>query len=157
MEQKLKELEDRIKKLENPTGLPSGLEQSMINRGFMKVEKAIQYTSQANLEWIELVVRTNNNNKSNILLTARPAGYIGAIKGVDISNDRLISESNNLYDGAQVNLISTGALPSPLSTAVTYYVVSSDGGSFKVSLTSGGTAINITDSGLGAHYWVFVT
>ncbi len=45
-----------------------------------------------------------------------------------------------------------GALPSPLAVNTTYYVVSSTGTSFKLSATSGGAEINITDTGTGRQF-----
>ncbi len=40
-----------------------------------------------------------------------------------------------------------GTIPAPLVDNTTYYVVSSDGITFKVSATVGGAAVNITDDG----------
>lgn len=51
----------------------------------------------------------------------------------------------------QIELFTTGTLPTGLSTNTTYYVVNSSGTTFNVSLTSGGAAINTTAAGSGTH------
>ena len=47
---------------------------------------------------------------------------------------------------------SGGSLPTGLSPLTDYYVVNVSGQTCKLSLTSGGTAIDITDAGEGLHY-----
>jgi uncharacterized phiE125 gp8 family phage protein len=47
---------------------------------------------------------------------------------------------------------SGGALPAPLVAGPTYYASNVAGNTFKVSATSGGAAIDITDAGTGSHY-----
>ena len=51
----------------------------------------------------------------------------------------------------QIELFTTGTLPTGLSTNTTYYVVNASGTTFNVSLTSGGAAINTTATGSGTH------
>lgn len=51
----------------------------------------------------------------------------------------------------QIELFTTGTLPTGLSTNTIYYVVNASGTTFNVSLTSGGTAINTTAAGSGTH------
>ena len=45
-----------------------------------------------------------------------------------------------------------GALPAGLATATDYYVISASGSTFKLSATSGGLEIDITDAGTGTHF-----
>lgn len=55
-------------------------------------------------------------------------------------------DDNRLY------LSTSDTCPTPLDTSTTYYVINSTGSSFKLSLTSGGAEIDITDSGVGTQY-----
>lgn len=47
---------------------------------------------------------------------------------------------------------SGGVLPAPLTAKKDYYVQSVVSGAYKLSLTPGGAAIDITDAGAGSHY-----
>jgi hypothetical protein len=58
---------------------------------------------------------------------------------------------NTLANNDRVRFTSTGTLPAPLSAATRYYVVQKSGNSFKVSLSSGGAEVDITDTGTGTH------
>lgn len=52
----------------------------------------------------------------------------------------------------RVYVTTSDTLPAPLDTTTTYYVVSASGLTCKLSLTSGGAAIDITTTGTGTHY-----
>lgn len=71
----------------------------------------------------------------------------------DASLDTCSAADHLLLDGTTVLLTTTGTLPAGLSGATTYFIISadSDAGTFQLSLTVGGAAINITDAGTGAH------
>jgi len=58
---------------------------------------------------------------------------------------------NNLPSGTPVRLTTTGALPTGLTTGVTYYVINASGTTCNLSLTFGGAAINTTGSQSGTH------
>lgn len=59
-------------------------------------------------------------------------------------------------DNQQVYVTTEDTAPSPLVPGTTYFVINSTGQSFKLSLTSGGAAINITTSGTGKQYIFFL-
>lgn len=61
--------------------------------------------------------------------------------------------SHNLVNGDIIALASTGTLPAGLNDATPYYIINATGTTFKVSLTLGGSAVNITDLGTGTHYY----
>jgi len=58
---------------------------------------------------------------------------------------------NRPENGCPVRLTTTGALPTGLSTGVTYYVVNSTGSTSNLSLTPGGSPIVTTGAGSGTH------
>jgi hypothetical protein len=63
-----------------------------------------------------------------------------------LTNDALFSVAHGLADGDRVQLFNVFAesLPTGLTEGTVYFVVSSTTNSFKVSLTSGGAAVDIT-------------
>lgn len=62
--------------------------------------------------------------------------------------------THGLTVGQKIRFFSTGALPSPLAIDTDYFVISSGftTTACKVSLTSGGSAVDLTDTGTGTHY-----
>ena len=70
---------------------------------------------------------------------------------VDTSTDIITSASHGLSDGTIVHVASTATLPTGLSANTVYYVISSTSSTFKLSLTSGGSAIDISSTGSGTH------
>ncbi|MFI6594974.1 hypothetical protein ACIBHX_01930 [Nonomuraea sp. NPDC050536] len=94
------------------------------------------------------------------------SGYLGwaplngTVKGffsVDttLSNDAVFSVAHGLSDGDRVILFNVFAetLPTGLTEGAVYYVVSSTTNSFKVSTSSGGSAVDITAVGGGEGYF----
>jgi hypothetical protein len=70
---------------------------------------------------------------------------------VDPSTDILtvITGQTRFFDTDQVTLGTSDTMPTPLVAGTTYYVRDSTETTFKLALTSGGVAINITDEGAG--------
>jgi len=62
-----------------------------------------------------------------------------------------VSSGDLPANNTQIELFTTGTLPTGLSVNTTYYVVNSSVTTFNVSLTSGGAAINTTAAGSGTH------
>lgn len=64
-----------------------------------------------------------------------------------------VADGHGLEAGAPVSFSTTGALPTGLTAATTYYVVASGltATEFSVSATSGGAAIETTGAGSGVH------
>lgn len=68
----------------------------------------------------------------------------------DAGADTLTFVGHGLANGVSINVSNAGgALPAGLTVGTTYYVVSAGADNFQVSLTSGGSAVNITDVGSG--------
>ncbi|MFO1038137.1 MAG: glycosyl hydrolase family 28-related protein [Geminicoccaceae bacterium] len=68
----------------------------------------------------------------------------------DASTD-IIAFATDFGVNAAVTFNTTGTLPAPLATGTTYYLLRQSATTAKVALTQGGSAINITDTGSGAH------
>lgn len=101
-------------------------------------------------------VTGNTNNYKGYI----PFGGASAVKGffsVDttLTNDALLSVAHGMSDNDRVMLFNVFAesLPTGLAEGTIYHVVSSAANSFKVSLTSGGAAVDITAVGGGEGYF----
>lgn len=69
----------------------------------------------------------------------------------DDATDVISAAGHPYSNGDTVWVSSDGTLPAGLSPETTYYVRDSTSGTLKLATTSGGAAIDITDSGTGTH------
>jgi hypothetical protein len=67
------------------------------------------------------------------------------------TTDYITSVAHGLSNGDVVVLTTTVTLPAGLSLLTPYYVINKTTDTFQLSLTSGGTNIDITDTGTGVH------
>jgi len=75
---------------------------------------------------------------------------------VDVTSNILTTAGKVYFENDQNVYVSTeDTPPPPLTTTGNYFVINSTGQSFKLSLTQGGAAINITDTGVGKQYIYF--
>lgn len=65
--------------------------------------------------------------------------------------DGFTATAHVLTDGTPVQLTTTGTLPSGLSLATTYYVISATPNTFKLSTRKDGDAVALADDGSGTH------
>lgn len=73
---------------------------------------------------------------------------------VDVVNDIFNITSHGLQNGMIVYFNSDTAIPSPLAPATDYYIINATTNSFQISLTLGGSAINIVSAGAGTLQFV---
>jgi hypothetical protein len=108
-----------------------------------------------------LLMNTLTGN-SGSFLGSIPFGGSSPLKGffscdTTLTNDQLLSVAHGMSDGDRVQLSGVFAEALPTGTGLTagalLYVVSSTTNTFKVSLTSGGAAIDLTATGGGEGYW----
>lgn len=69
----------------------------------------------------------------------------------DAGTDKFLCAGHGLNNGDVIMVASTTTLPGGLAINTAYYVVEKATNDFKVSLTPGGTAVDITDAGTGTH------
>ncbi len=74
---------------------------------------------------------------------------------VDVATNIFTVTSIYFQDDMQVYPSSSDTVPSPLVSGTNYFVINSTGLTFKLSLTQGGAAIDITDDGTGQQYLLF--
>jgi len=72
------------------------------------------------------------------------------------ATDYVTANDHKVNHGDQLILTTTTTLPAGLSTATRYFARDVDKNVFRLSLTSGGAAIDITDTGTGTHSFYIV-
>lgn len=122
------------------------ISKDIIGKDFLKYELNIDYTSSSGQLFPNILV---SHDKKQELISVYPPLYSFV---VDTTSDLLTFDTLLYANNDQVNLLTTDTLPSPLSDAVTYYIINVSGNTCQLSLTSGGAAINITSTGTGTHY-----
>ena len=70
---------------------------------------------------------------------------------VKVHANKLTLNGHGMADTTKVQFTTTGTLPAGLSLATTYFVVNTATNDFKVSTTSGGSLVTISDTGSGTH------
>lgn len=82
------------------------------------------------------------------------AGYVTPFTVTDVPNNVITPKGGRTYANGDVLRLtnSGGALPDPLKVETDYYVVNVSGATFKLALTAGGAAIDLTNGGSGISY-----
>ena len=92
------------------------------------------------------------NGVKTVLYASLPMKAFTAVAATNVCT--YTNGAHGLIDGNILNLATTTTLPAPLTTTTDYYVISATATTFKLSLTSGGAEIDITDTGTGTHYFI---
>ena len=93
-------------------------------------------------------------------LSASPNGASTALTSISNASPAVFTlTSHGLTLNDSIVLTTSGTLPTGLSLATTYYVISAGltANAFRVSLTLGGTVINTTGAGSGTHSFTLTT
>lgn len=110
----------------------------------------------------QLVIQSSDNVRFKLWKTNGSApdlecdskGPHSATFTADATTDTITSNAHELANGDLVRLSNSGgALPAGLATGTDYYVLNTATNTFKVSLTQGGAAVDITGAGTGTHTW----
>lgn len=91
------------------------------------------------------------NGKKRFVVASTPLFSFTANAGTDFITNT--GGAHNLADNEQISLATTGTLPGGLSAGGLYYVINRTNTTFQLSVSSGGSAIDIVDAGTGTHYW----
>jgi len=106
------------------------------------------YDSHAKVERITSIPRGTHDQMWFVAKRSIDLGVVTA----DASTEKLALTAHGMANGTRVRFITTASdLPSGLSIDTDYYVISTATNDFKVSTESGGSAVNITDTGTGTH------
>lgn len=83
----------------------------------------------------------------------RYVNNIGATWTVVAATDVITSTAHGLVAGDTIKVIAATTLPTGASTTVVYYVITVTTNTFQISLTNGGSSIDMTDTGTGTLTW----
>lgn len=93
-----------------------------------------------------------NTTVATAVSTTAPTITTKAITSIDTGSDVITSTAHGFSDGDRVQLVGATVEPAPLLNGRVYYVRDKTTDTFKVALTSGGTAIDITAAGTGGSF-----
>jgi len=85
-------------------------------------------------------------------LNGSPRGF-GSVDATDVTNDTITSNGHGLANDQRVFVTAVNAepLPTGLAAGTLYYVINATTDTFKLSTTSGGSAVNLT--AVGELWW----
>lgn len=165
-EQRLKQLEDKVRKLEEWKAQREGQQivfpldnqsQTILGKYFLQQIAVVKFEAGASGNPFRTILVQQANGPISEITTSTtliPFSVSTSADTVLLGNDLTNLKQGQFEDDTLVSVRSTGTLPSPLSSTTDYYVVnaSSNDTVIQLSLTSMGAAINITDTGTGQHF-----
>jgi hypothetical protein len=105
------------------------------------------------LTYLGETVRLNGTDVPRVYNTIK---FVSTQTFTAATDDVITSTAHGLADGDTIQVSNSGgALPTGLAASTTYYVRDRTADTFKVSLTSGGSAVDITGTGSGTQTWSF--
>ncbi len=151
LENRIKMLEDwKAKKEKQQISFPLDIEsQTVLRNYFMAITGVVKTVGGASgNEFTNYIGKQGNYNFQVDANTFYPysvvvSSNVFTVQGIAFQNDQ------------QVYVSTSDTPPAPLTAGTQYFVVSASGFTFKLALTSGGTAIDITDTGIGLQYIYF--
>lgn len=135
---------------------------------FMHITTVIEYDAGAGSNHFRVFL--GKQGTKNIVKSSYPNAQLGKEVEFGISDVPFVGYTVNVttnylttyqysgnlkfFDDVAVTLATEGTAPDPLDavTGTTYYVINSDGYTFQLSATLGGSAINITTAGTGRQF-----
>lgn len=108
-------------------------------------EATTTYGTHAKVERMVSIPRTNFDQMWFVVKRSINLGTVTA----NASTDKLSLNAHGMVNGTRVRFTTTGSLPGGISADTDYYVRDVETNAFKVSTSSGGSAINITSAGSG--------
>lgn len=110
------------------------LDLSLIGSDFLQLARGIEVNKQKRALFTSTPLHSFNVSDSTDIFTADGGGH-------------------NLKNGDVLHFATDGTLAEPLSTLDTYYVINASSPTFQVSLTLGGSALDITVAPVGTQYY----
>jgi len=109
-----------------------------------------EYSEQAANEIFQDIFDViNDEDDTGITAGTFEFGGVGVPTVPDESTDTFTSEGHGFLGNEQIVIVSTESVPFPLVEHQIYFVVNETTDTFQLSLTSGGSVINIQDNGTG--------
>ncbi len=110
---------------------------------------AIAYLQKSDKLWIIRV--SNDDEYGGVNIVLEDASQTFVTTDVDDTTDQIELTTMDWPTDTPCVMSSSGTLPAPLEEYTTYYLIFVDATTVQLSLTAGGSAIDITDVGSGTH------
>lgn len=151
LQQQVKDMQSKLDLLYSPAGFPEEILKTLVTKGFLKFDlyDVITYTNPSGKDFHSVFVRYANETGLVPFDTKR---NYKQIESINLSTNVITSTRHGFSDGQDVSVAYAGVPPSPLYPTVTYFIRDSTSNTFKLALTAGGTAIDITTSGSGVTF-----
>jgi hypothetical protein len=125
---------------------------NILRKYFMNIVDVVDYEAGVGSNPFRLYIGKQDNNEFEV----SPVSLIQYTVDPATNYVYVSSSWRKFFDGDEVTLQTTGSAPAPLSAGIgtTYYVINSTDAyrTFQLSATSGGSAINITNTGSGRQF-----
>jgi hypothetical protein len=144
---KLNALEQRVRQLENPDFLSDKLMSLLIAKGFIRINNYVDYIAGAGGNQFSIAYAESLGRQIVIAPEDRSA-YIDFT--VIAGTEKVYSNVDMSSYTGSVSVFSTGVLPSPLDSSISYFVINATSTSFELD-DGFGTAITFTNVGVGNH------
>lgn len=96
------------------------------------------------------------NVTADLQILALPRTTLAAVTFTAATTDICTAVAHGLENGTCVTVSSTTTLPAGLAASTHYFVRDKTADTFKLSLTPGGAAVDVTDTGTGTHSFTVV-
>lgn len=153
LEQKVATLQNELEQIKQGRNITPEYERQMVNRGFMRVSQALNSFGTTGASFDNFFV--DYLNKTTVISGIPSSQYVN-FSVASVAGDTLNAPIGADMNNSQVVVLSSDALPDPLSAAGIYYIINANGSTIQLSGSFGGSAIDITDIGTGIHYLRFI-
>jgi hypothetical protein len=153
LKNQFKDLQKKVDDLYSTAGFPNQVIDALQKKGVVVIREILETPFQTidGYESKYYYAFSKIGNKDMAFSNLSATDFV-KVRGVSISGDTLSIPSNDFGETNPVTFRTSGTAPSPLVNGGTYYIKDVTADTTKLSSTSGGSAINITDVGDGQHF-----
>jgi hypothetical protein len=143
----------------SPADTDAAISEALIIDGGLIVVQAGELGEAPVIVQVELSVKSTAGSTGQVSCWLErngrllPVSTLGGTVFTAATDDVVTSAGHGLSDTNVLILTTSNTLPAGLSTGTPYFVRDATTDTFKLALTSGGAAIDITSTGTGVHKW----
>ena len=153
LERQIEALTKKVDDFSNPTSISDQFLKTLSDKGFVRITETLptSFTTTDSYDSKYFYMFATIEDKQFVFSNINSQDFT-KIRTVSISDDTFTANTEGFGTNNIFTFWSTDTPPSPIVNGGTYYVRDITTDTFKVSATSGGAAINITDIGSGTHF-----
>ena len=150
MEERIRQLEERIGQLERPTKLTDEWKKLLMAEGYLRYEGKLKFKYwDGGPDRVRLFLNTNNESYVFDVIPSSSFKQVTFIPG-----NKILLKNHGLNEDDYVTFYSTGDLPNGVLPNNTYHVTNPTQNDFQISFEIGGLPETITGTGVGVHYFI---